>query len=297
MLEDLKNKIQNKIKELELEMNSADFWNDKNHAQLVLKQISELKNEILGNEKYDKGDAMMTIYSGAGGDDAEDFSRILFEMYSKFFSRKGWSYKVLDENESDFGGYRNITLEINGENVYGELKGESGVHRLVRLSPFNAKNLRQTSFSMVEVSPKIGSDSNFDLKEADLKFEISKAGGPGGQNVNKRETAVKVIHVPTGISVRATSERSQQQNKEKALEILKGKLYDYYEKEKEMKEKGLYISKSTSIEWGNQIRSYVFHPYKMIKDHRTNIETNNIDKVLNGDLDEFIDAEKNIYKK
>ncbi len=297
MLEDLKNKIQNKIKELELEMNSADFWNDKNHAQLVLKQISELKNEILGNEKYDKGDAMMTIYSGAGGDDAEDFSRILFEMYSKFFSKKGWNYKVLDENESDFGGYRNITLEINGKNVYGELKGESGVHRLVRLSPFNAKNLRQTSFSMVEVSPKIGSDSNFDLKDTDLKFEISKAGGPGGQNVNKRETAVKVIHVPTGISVRATSERSQQQNKEKALEILKGKLYDYYEKEKEMKEKGLYISKSTSIEWGNQIRSYVFHPYKMIKDHRTNIETNNIDKVLNGDLDEFIDAEKNIYKK
>lgn len=297
MLEDLKNKIQNKIKELELEMNSADFWNDKNHAQTVLKQISELKNELLGKNKYNSGDAMMTIYSGAGGDDAEDFSRILFEMYSKFFYKKGWLYKILDENESDFGGYRNITLEISGNDAYGELKGESGVHRLVRLSPFNAKNLRQTSFSMVEVSPKIGNDSNFDLKDTDLKFEISKAGGPGGQNVNKRETAVKVIHVPTGISVRVTSERSQQQNKEKALEILKGKLYDYYEKEKEMKEKGLYISKSTSIEWGNQIRSYVFHPYKMIKDHRTNIETNNIDKVLNGDLDEFIDAEKNIYKK
>ena len=284
--------IQKKINELEKEMTSQDFWNDKNHAQLVLKQISELKNELLGKDKYDKGDAVMTIYSGAGGDDAEDFSRILFEMYSKFFNKKGWSYKILDENENDQGGYRNITLEISGNEVYGDMKGESGVHRLVRLSPFNAKNLRQTSFSMVEVSPKIGKDSSIDLKDTDLKFEISKAGGPGGQNVNKRETAVKVIHIPTGISVRSTSERSQQQNKEKAIEILKGKLFAHYEAEKEAKEKGLFISKSTSIEWGNQIRSYVFHPYKMIKDHRTEVETSNIDKVLDGELDEFIEADK-----
>jgi peptide chain release factor 2 len=284
--------IKGKIEKLEKEMTSPDFWNDKNHAQLVLKQISELKNELLGKDKYDKGDAVMTIYSGAGGDDAEDFSRILFEMYSKFFNKKGWSYKILDENENDQGGYRNITLEISGNEVYGDMKGESGVHRLVRLSPFNAKNLRQTSFSMVEVSPKIGKDSSIDLKDTDLKFEISKAGGPGGQNVNKRETAVKVIHIPTGISVRSTSERSQQQNKEKAIEILKGKLFAHYEAEKEAKEKGLFISKSTSIEWGNQIRSYVFHPYKMIKDHRTEVETSNIDKVLDGELDEFIEADK-----
>ena len=289
--------IQKKINELEKEMTSPDFWNDKNHAQLVLKQISELKNELLGKDKYDKGDAVMTIYSGAGGDDAEDFSRILFEMYSKFFNKKGWSYKILDENENDQGGCRNITLEISGNEVYGDMKGESGVHRLVRLSPFNAKNLRQTSFSMVEVSPKIGKDSSIDLKDTDLKFEISKAGGPGGQNVNKRETAVKVVHIPTGISVRSTSERSQQQNKEKAIEILKGKLFAHYEAEKEAKEKGLFISKSTSIEWGNQIRSYVFHPYKMIKDHRTEVETSNIDKVLNGELDEFIEAEKKSLKK
>jgi len=284
--------IQKKINELEKEMTSPDFWNDKNHAQLVLKQISELKNELLGKDKYDKGDAVMTIYSGAGGDDAEDFSRILFEMYSKFFNKKGWSYKILDENENDQGGYRNITLEISGNEVYSDMKVESGVHRLVRLSPFNAKNLRQTSFSMVEISPKIGKDSSIDLKDTDLKFEISKAGGPGGQNVNKRETAVKVVHIPTGISVRSTSERSQQQNKEKAIEILKGKLFAHYEAEKEAKEKGLFISKSTSIEWGNQIRSYVFHPYKMIKDHRTEVETSNIDKVLDGELDEFIEADK-----
>ena len=286
--------IKKKIEELEKEMISPDFWNDKNHAQAVLKQIADLKNELLGKDKYNNGDAIMTIYSGAGGDDAEDFSRILFEMYSKFFAKKGWSYKILDENENDHGGYRNITLEISGKNVYGDLKGEAGVHRLVRLSPFNAKSLRQTSFSMVEVSPKIEKNSDIEIPEKDLKFEISKAGGPGGQNVNKRETAVKVIHIPTGISVRATSERSQPQNKEKALQILKGKIYAHNEEEKKAKEKGLFISKSTSIEWGNQIRSYVFHPYKMIKDHRTNVETANIDKVLNGDLDEFIEAEKEL---
>jgi peptide chain release factor 2 len=286
--------IQKKINELEVEMSSPTFWSDKNHAQAVIKQISELKDELLGKDKYNNGDAIMTIYSGAGGDDAEDFSRILFEMYTKFFTKKGWGYKILDENENDNGGYRNITFEISGTGAYGNLKGESGVHRLVRLSPFNAKSLRETSFSMVEVSPKIEKDSSIQLSDSDLKFEISKAGGPGGQNVNKRETAVKVIHIPTGISVRATSERSQPQNKEKALQILKCKLYAYYEKEKEAKEKGLFISKSTSIDWGNQIRSYVFHPYKMIKDHRTNVETSNIDKVLNGNLDEFIEAEKKL---
>jgi len=287
-----------RITEIEQLMLQADFWVDKVKAQSLLKEMQVLKDKIEGKDKYDKGDAIMTIFSGAGGDDAEDFSRILFEMYGKFFTKRGWSYKVIDETENDHGGYRNITLEISGKNIYGEIKNESGVHRLVRLSPFNAKSLRQTSFSMVEVVPKIpaqgGPALGWDLPEAELKFEMSKAGGPGGQNVNKRETAVKVIHIPTGISVRSTNERSQAQNKEKAIQILKGKIFAKREEEKKLQEKGLFISKSVSIDWGNQIRSYVFHPYKMIKDHRTDVETSNIDKVLNGELDEFIEAERTL---
>ena len=285
---------QKKIEEFEKEMLSPDFWDDKVRAQSILKQIAEMKAELSGKDKYEKGDAIMTIFSGAGGDDAEDFSRILFEMYSKFFTKKGWSYKILDENENDHGGYRNITLEVSGSGVYGELKGESGIHRLVRLSPFNAKNLRQTSFSMVEVVPRIEKTGEINIPESELNIELSKAGGPGGQNVNKRETAVRIVHVPTGISVRSTSERSQAQNKEKALQILKGKIYSKQEQDKKAKEKGLFISKTTSIEWGNQIRSYIFHPYKMIKDHRTDVETSNIDKVLNGELDQFIEKEKSL---
>ncbi len=286
--------MEKRIKEIEVAMGAPDFWSDKNRAQAMIKELSELKAELSGGGKYDKGDAIMTIFSGAGGDDAEDFSRILFEMYSKYVTKKGWALKILDENENDNGGYRNITLEIAGNGAYGKLKGESGVHRLVRLSPFNAKHLRETSFSMVEVVPKLEKLSDIEIPESELKIEMSKAGGPGGQNVNKRETAVRIVHIPSGVSVSCSGERSQGQNKGKAMQILKGKIFKMREEEKQKKEAGLYVSKTTSIEWGNQIRSYVFHPYKMIKDYRTNVETANIDKVLNGDLDEFIEAEKNI---
>jgi peptide chain release factor 2 len=281
-----------KIEELEAEMISPHFWDDKEKAQQIIKDIQTLKDEVLGVGKYDKGDAIMTIFSGAGGDDAEDFSAILFQMYIKYIAKKNWSYTLIHENQNDHGGYRNITIEIEGKDVYGTLKNESGVHRLVRISPFNAKKLRHTSFSLVEVIPKFEKTGEIEIPETDLRVELSRSGGPGGQNVNKRETAVRVVHIPTNISAHVTSERSQGQNKEKAIQIVKGKLYKRLEDDRIAKEKGMYISKTTQIEWGNQIRSYVMHPYKMVKDHRTETETSNIDAVLDGDIDEFIEAER-----
>lgn len=289
-----KEEKQKQLEILEAAMNSADFWQDKEKAQRTIKEIQTLKDEIEGVGKFDKGDAIMTIFSGAGGDDAEDFSSILLQMYTKYFQAKGWGVTLIHENQNDHGGYRNITIEISGKNVYGTLKNESGVHRLVRISPFNAKALRHTSFSLVEVIPKFEKAGEIDIPETDLRYELSRSGGPGGQNVNKRETAVRVVHIPTNLSAHVTTERSQAQNKEKALAILTAKLYKKMEEERIAKEKGMYISKSTQIEWGNQIRSYVMHPYKMVKDHRTNIETAQIDAVLNGEIEEFIEAEKSL---
>jgi peptide chain release factor 2 len=289
-----KEDIQEKIKAIENRMGDADFWSDKDTAQATIRELQNLKDEFEGVGKYDKGDAVMTIFSGAGGDDAEDFSRILLEMYFKYFDKKGWSYKTLHKNENDHGGYRNITLEIEGKNVYGVLKNESGVHRLVRISPFNANQLRHTSFSMVEVIPKFETPDELVIPPDEIRTELSKSSGPGGQNVNKRETAVRLVHIPTNLAVHVETERSQAQNKEKALTMLEAKLYKREEDERKAKEKGMYISKTTQIEWGNQIRSYVLHPYKMVKDHRTDVETSQVDKVLAGDLDEFIEAEKEL---
>jgi peptide chain release factor 2 len=285
-----------KIEELEAEMTAPDFWNDKEKAQSTIKELQELKTaaENPGGGPYDHGSAIITIFSGAGGDDSEDFSAILFNMYRKFIERKGWPTHIIHQNENDHGGFRNLTFEVNGKNAYGTLKNESGVHRLVRLSPFNAKKLRHTSFSMVEVIPKFEKTSEIKIPDDELDISFQRSSGPGGQNVNKRETSVRIVHLPTKLSVHVDSERSQAQNKEKALAILGGKLYALREAERVSKEKGMYISKTTDVEWGNQIRSYVMHPYKMVKDHRTNVETSNIDKVLDGDLDDFIAALKSL---
>jgi peptide chain release factor 2 len=290
--EDLKIELAN----LEEFMISPNFWDDKTVAQETIKKIGELKDKIEGINKYDKGGAIFSILAGAGGDDAEDFSLILLKMYLKYFEKMGWNYNFMHENKNDFGGYRNITLEIIGKGVYGNLKNESGVHRLVRISPFNANAKRHTSFCLVEIVPKLEKgDDVVKLSPDDIKIEFSKSGGPGGQNVNKRETAVRIVHIPTNISVHVTTERSQEQNKDKALEMLKGKLFKKQEEDRKKEEVGLSISKNTEIEWGNQIRSYVFHPYKQIKDHRTGIEIHDIDKVLeDGFLDEFIEAEKDL---
>jgi peptide chain release factor 2 len=286
--------IQEKIAYLEERMGQADFWADKDAAQASIKELQALKDELEGVGKYDKGSAVVTIFSGAGGDDAEDFSAMLLEMYLKLFAKRGWQASVLHKNENDHGGYRNVTLEVEGKNVYGTLKNESGVHRLVRVSPFNANEKRHTSFSMVEVIPKFEKPDEVKISPDEIKVELSRAGGAGGQNVNKRETSVRIVHLPTNLAVHVESERSQAQNKERAMRMLEAKLYKLREEERLAKEKGMYISKTTQIEWGNQIRSYVLHPYKLVKDHRTGVETAQVDKVLNGDLDEFLEAEKGL---
>ncbi|OGI97464.1 hypothetical protein A3A11_00145 [Candidatus Nomurabacteria bacterium RIFCSPLOWO2_01_FULL_43_15] len=277
-------------------MQDPDFWQDKSKAQDVLKELASLKEKKEGIGKYDKDNAIMTIISGAGGDDAEDFARMLYDMYSKYVVSKGYQWKVIHQHWNEHNGIRNISFEIGGKGAYGNLKNETGVHRLVRISPFNAKKLRHTSFSLVEVLPKFSKLEEKDvmLKPEDLKIEFARSGGPGGQNVNKRETAVRIMHIPTGIAVHASEERSQEQNREQAISILRAKIFKKAQAEKKSVEESMKFTKNTEIEWGSQIRSYVLHPYKMVKDHRTEAETSNIDAVLEGDLDLFIEAEKNL---
>lgn len=291
-----KEQIEEQIKKIEEEMSLPDFWVDKMKAQAKIRELEELKNKKEGLGKYDKGSAIITIISGAGGDDAEDFSAILLDMYLKYINKKNWSVSFIHEHKNDHGGYRNVSFEVEGKGAYGNLKNESGVHRLVRISPFNAKKLRHTSFSLVEVLPKFSKleEKDFIIPESDLRIEFSRAGGPGGQNVNKRETAVRIVHIPTNIAVHASGERSQEQNREKALSILRAKIFKKAEQEKKSIEESMKKSANTEIEWGSQIRSYVLHPYKMVKDHRTNTETSDVDGVLSGDIDIFLEAEKNL---
>jgi len=296
-----KDQIEQKIRELERGMVSPDFWSDKEGAQKKIKELQDLKYQLEnggeGGGAYDRGEAVMTIFSGAGGDDAEDFSAMLLKMYFKYFDNKKWGYTILHQNQNDHGGFRNVTVEISGKHSYGTLKNESGVHRLVRVSPFNANQKRHTSFSMVEVIPKFDkqNENEIELSDLDLKIELSRSSGPGGQNVNKRETAVRIVHLPTNLSASSDGERSQAQNKEKALAILKGKIYKALEEKRIEKQENMYISKTTEVAWGNQIRSYVLHPYKMVKDHRTLIETSDVEGVLkDGKLAEFIEAERGL---
>jgi peptide chain release factor 2 len=299
-----------RILEIEGAMASPDFWSDKDKAQVTLKEYQDLKIKLEGGGSCDKNDAIISIISGAGGDDAEDFSRMLFSMYSKYVSGRGWSTSLLSANQNSEGGYRSVSFEVSGSHstgsknspqaspgqagAYGTLKNEAGVHRLVRMSPFNSARKRQTSFSMVEVLPKLPDAGEMHIPDEELEVFIARSGGPGGQNVNKRDTAVRMVHKPTGVSVHVTSERGQSQNREKALEMIRGKLFKLREEAQEKESRGFSVAATTKIEWGSQIRSYVLHPYKLVKDHRTEHERHDAEKVLDGDIQSFIDSERDV---
>ena len=290
--------LKKRIDEIEAQMSDAGFWENQKKADDAMSELSMLKGQFskaqTGEKNYDEGSAVMTLFAGAGGSDAEDFVRILFEMYVGYLKTKGWDYMVTHDHATDRGGYRNITIEIQGKGVYGAFKNESGVHRLVRISPFDGDKQRHTSFAMVEVIPKFEKVGEIDIPDDQLRVDFARSSGPGGQNVNKRETAVRITHVPTNISVHVTTERSQQQNRELAMQYLAGKIHRYLEDKRIEEMEGMYVSKHQENEWGSQIRSYVFHPYQQIKDHRTGVEEKNIERVLEGDIQSFVDAEQNI---
>ena len=252
-------------------------------------KFEDLKKELKYNGEFDSNDAIVSIYSGAGGTDAQDWTEMLFRMYSRWIEKSNFDIKIVDQNDGEEAGLKSITFEVSGNNIYGRLKGEAGVHRLVRLSPFNADNLRQTSFAKVEVIPKISFNEKIKVDDKDLKVDVFRAGGHGGQSVNTTDSAVRITHVPSGISVSIQNERSQTQNKEVAMSILKSKLLSL-SLEQHVKQISDIKGPNQSAEWGNQIRSYVLHPYKQVKDLRTGFTSSDPDKILDGDIDDFIES-------
>jgi len=320
-------------------MEKPDFWNDQKRATKITKELNQLKNQIIQdnrlltvkddlqtyailleedfnemllkeaanalsaeqdfvektetqfllNGKTDSNSAILTIHPGAGGTESQDWAEMLFRMYKRWAEKTGHKIEIVDYQSGDEAGIKSVTLEVMGDYVYGYLKAESGVHRLVRISPFNAQGKRQTSFASVFIYPMIEDDIEVDVEPGDLRIDTYRASGKGGQGVNTTDSAVRITHIPTNIIVQCQNERSQLRNREVAMVILKSKLYQHYEEERE-KERQKHASTKTDIGWGNQIRSYVFHPYQMVKDHRTNFETGNISSVMDGNLDDFMNS-------
>ncbi len=255
----------------------------------IEKQIQEFKIEILLSGEYDKNDAILTLHTGVGGSDANDWTYMLLRMYTRWCEKKGYIVKTLEYLPGDEAGVKSVTLSIKGEFAYGYLKAEKGIHRLVRISPFNANGKRQTSFASVEVLPELTKDQDIEINPTDLKVDTFRAGGAGGQHVNKTESAVRITHIPTGIVVQCQNERSQFSNRDTAMTMLKSKLIELKERAHKDKIEDL-TGELKDMGWGSQIRSYVFHPYSLVKDHRTLVETANVNAVMDGDIDQFIIA-------
>jgi len=327
--------LNNRLAELKNQSQKSDFWEDSEHAQTVMRQISKLENQTkpwveinnqlhevsdlidLNDTKlekelneqisqletkfeqlkdllklsgpYDSSNAIISIYAGAGGTDAQDWAQMLERMYLRYFEKNNYKTSIVDRSSGDEAGIKSVTMEVKGDYVYGKLKSEHGVHRLVRLSPFNSDNLRQTSFAKVDVLPEIDQPKDLEIDEKDLKIDTFRSGGHGGQSVNTTDSAVRITHLPTGINVSIQNERSQLQNRETAMTILRSKLAalkieQHQEKIDQLK------GPNQSAEWGNQIRNYVLHPYKQVKDLRSKYESSDPDSVLDGELEKFIES-------
>ena len=302
---DLDNK-QKRIEELEADMEAPGFWDDPDKSQKAMKELKGLKDSFEGYDSLKSGlediniliemadesdscDAILTLHAGAGGTESCDWCQMLLRMYTRWAEKHGYTTQIIDYLEGDEAGVKSVTVEISGENAYGHLKSEHGVHRLVRISPFNAAGKRQTSFVSCDVMPDIDEDVDVQINDDDLRIDTYRSSGAGGQHINKTSSAIRITHLPTGIVVQCQNERSQHQNKDKAMQMLKAKLYMMKQEENAQKSSDI-RGDVKDINFGNQIRSYVLQPYTMVKDHRTNKDVGNAASVLDGNIDPFINA-------